>query len=98
MEFKTLLSFLSFVSSSLEKEEAALEAASESDLAVLVIGIDHTIELETNDRATVASLGLQQEFLKRFSALETVDSCHGQWDSLAVDNLIEKSSTRIEAF
>ena len=90
---------ISSVNSSLEQEQLALDAAAESDIVILVIGIDRTIETESVDRPDFALPGLQQQFSEKILMLgkpTVLVMVNG--GSLAIDKLIEPSRAIIETF
>ena len=83
--------------------QAAVELAKNSDVVVLALGIDKTIEHEGIDRVTIDLPGLQNEFAKNIYAVaRTLNKplvlilCNG--GPLGIDGYIEQPDAIVEAF
>jgi len=77
----------------------ALEKARKSDVVILCLGIDRSIEFEGTDRFDTKLPGMQESFAKQILALKkptVLVLVNG--GALAIDNLIEGSTAIIEAF
>ena len=77
----------------------ALNIASSSDIVVLALGDDSSIETEGEDRTDTALPGLQESFAKQILALgKPTILIFVNGGAIAFDNLIESSSAIIEAY
>jgi len=80
---------------------AALDAVAASDVTILCVGIDTTIEYETHDRTTITLPGLQESFAQQvFSTAGTkpVIVIVVSGGVVAIDTLISPASAIIQAF
>eukprot|EP01123_Difflugia_compressa_P014532 TRINITY_DN762_c1_g1_i1.p1 TRINITY_DN762_c1_g1~~TRINITY_DN762_c1_g1_i1.p1 ORF type:complete len:323 (+),score=58.55 TRINITY_DN762_c1_g1_i1:145-969(+) len=79
--------------------QAALNAVAASDVAVLVLGIDKTIEHEGIDRVNTTLPGLQNEFaLKVLSIGKPTVIVLVNGGILSIDDLVNASAAIVEAF
>lgn len=78
---------------------AAISAAREADIVVLVIGNDRTQEHEGHDRPDTALPGLQADLAKQITALKKpLLLLMSNGGALAIDNLVAPSDAIVECF
>jgi len=78
---------------------AAVTAASQSDIVIMVLGIDHSIEHEGIDRTTIVLPGLQESFAQKILAVgKPTILILVNGGVLAIDNLIAGPKAIVEAF